>query len=419
MKMNPFLAGVLFTLSILSLQLGFSYWSSGATLGCLFYLMLISIHRLNPLVHAKSLFPLWLFASILAFQISYFDNLILLKLRLIFFLLLFTIAYTSSLNANIPYAKIKWVSDIYDTIGILLPHVLLTFYILSLFPSSPLGAEKLVQFKDRWLIANKVWDTFDQALNALNYSSQVSRISLLYGEPSYLSMVVFIGLFIIFLSISIKPINKLNIKASSIFSRDFLLISSFLSGIILLLFSFSAYGYICLIVVLAITLYKTNILPSLGVRTLYIFGLVIILSLFFVTFDFFAPILTRFFSIISGVDDSAGGRIYALQFLPESLFRFFGLGDQLQTMLINSDYKSVDVGLAFFLLTYGFPFIFFLIFIYFRLQKIMPQLAGIYFLYLLLIWSQSGNILSTDKFFASVIPLPLILIYTKFARANP
>jgi hypothetical protein len=143
-----------------------------------------------------------------------------------------------------------------------------------------------------------------------------------------------------------------------------------------------------------------------------------VFSIFFVNSDFLAPLATRFLYIVNGQDASAGGRIYALTFLPESLFRVFGLGDQLQNTLNNSNYQAVDVGLAAFSLTYGFPFLFYTASIYFRLKKTVPHFALTYFLYILLIWSQSGNILSTDKFFATIIPFPLILISARLLEFN-
>ena len=416
--MPPFLLALALLLSLLSLQIGFSFWLSGTTLGCIVLLYAIfSSRQANWSFPKKYIAPLLFGWFFLAARILYADSSIR-SWRLVFVMSLLSLFPGFMLGSNRLLARKISLPIILSSVASI--YFLMFFYVLSFIPGSFLNGSNLSFFQQKWLVANLMFDNLDVAIQALDYKyiGLIDRVSLLYGEPSYMAVVLLCCGYIAILSFSFCDVLPL----SSRFLSPLLSINSVFLSVILALFllivSGSFFGILSTIFLVGLYF----LLPPLSnsfrqIRLISSVSFFIFPLLSF--FGFFAnnPLvelsLLRFYNIFTGIDDSAGGRIYTL---PAFFSYPFGCGmDCPSIALALTGYSQMDSGIVSSLLLYGVFWISFLFAFFYLLYRNNIVNASFCF-YLILCWSQNGSVFSFDKFFLGMLPLPVVVLAAQCMR---
>lgn len=401
--------------SLLTLQLGLSYWMSGAISGSILsiFVLVCCADRqvLNFRFHTTMLFSLLLPFKIIASASSLRD----LRVFVIMFLYIFVFSSIHSFS----HLKTKpFLSPLGKMSGIIL--VILTLIKLWLATSSS-ALSYLIFFLDKWLIANKTFENYYQALQASNYQylGLYDRFSLLYGEPSYLAVVLFASTFALIYYLVYLSWAESNRNIKSNISALCLMIAVAL-GILLMISCGSLYGLICALFALYFLFYFKVKLQSLLPSRLRLLAIVFFTFLLFLSFSFSDLFrdalelhLVRLSNVLAGSDASSDSRLYPISLF----FRFpFGYNDQAMMMAIHGyGIQSVDNGILDNLIRHGVLFIFFAAPIFISLLR-RSYSYWPYCIYVFMVWSQSGNIFSPDKFFLTVLPIPLVVAVTKALR---
>jgi len=404
---------ILLVTATLFIQLGFSYWISGAVLGCflLFTFFIFPNTKLSflPRRHNELLF---VSVTLLASRILY-SSIQLRDIRIIFFIFILYIVANSSFSTF--KLKSSGIDYIFPSTSILTIYGLLVSYFISLIPGSFLNSTNIILFQDKWLVQNKMFDTIESAVNASKYKylGIYDRFPLLYGEPSYLAGVLCLCAYIcIIAAYYYLKIGLPTRKSYSLLTLGSLNFSA-ICAIYLMIFSGSLFGVLCslflLILFYSLPHYHSKIrLIKLSILIL-IFGILFVTLLLSVSSDVLQLYLTRIFNIASGSDMSSSGRIYPIVvFFSNPL----GLGINFESQLEKLGYPSADVGIVSQCIQNG---IFFIMFLFAYLKSFYRKniIVLSYLVYTLLIWSQSGSIFAVDKIFLSVFPLPFILLVSK------
>jgi hypothetical protein len=414
------LSSLALSFSIIGLQLGFSYWVSVASFGALLLvaLFLCSGSGVSNIKLKRSDLVLLAAASILSMRILVEEEeILLLQLRLIFFLYLFTLALLFPLSGKklLSFAIVPSIA----LSAILACLFLIISYCVSLIPGGPLNPISIATFHDHWLVQNKMFENIDAALLSFKYTSGIARLSLFYGEPSYLSLVMGMCSYIILLLLSF-PLSTLRclFPRLTYLSRTFLFIVFFLS----LCFLLRTLSLIGLLFVVFLVSYFFFLCPARAGyspyrKTMSLIILLIPVFSFAANPMIFSLFTERIISVLSGTDPSAGGRIYALSYFMENLF---GYGSIKSSVLASSDYYQVDSGIVAHTLIYGVTFLIYCVFTVntFRVRFGRFAYWSSYSIYIFLAWSQNGQIFHLDKFFLSVLPIPILVFLVSSCSAS-
>jgi hypothetical protein len=398
--------------SLLSLQLGISYWISGGSLGFLAIVLcfLFSASSINiPRVNEEKLI-LWAAALILAVRIILSSERFLLQLRIIFFMVAYVYFFTGPSLTFLQIRRTKIASSVINSAAIVNLFLFLSF-LLSFLPGSPLNPSRLVTFLDRWLVTNKTFETIDQALNSIYYQANIGRISLFYGEPSYLALVIGACTYVILLGITLNKFQANSAFVYSLFSKP-LLFLLFILGLLMLVFTGSFLGFLffCYLLTYFLLFYSRRSSESVYVIAMVCSLVLPVATVFLLDLPFIQLFQTRIASIAGGTDLSSAGRIYPFVLFAQNIF---GYGSSLQVELNRAGFSSVDSGVVSHLLLYGVFFASYFVMTILVLRSTFggTKVALSYCIFLTLSWSQSGNIFSADKFFLSLLPLPLLMVH--------
>lgn len=394
--------------SILALQLGFNFWVSGSTLGTLSLVLLILIPCAGVQSFYKRLQPVELMiASALPIRML-LESATLRDFRILAFLFLYFLSFT--LLASF---KARRTSSLIAPVALASASAIFTLaflYLANIFTSSYTYLSLI--FLDKWLIANKTFEDVGQGLHASQYKyfDLVHRFSALYGEPSYFAGALFACMFIVIYSLIFFAGNSRQPYPTHRPAQKYLLELSIIIGFTLMVASASIYGLICSFFLLLQIYLSRKRLPGLRIY-LYLFSLLLTLSIilnFLPNIDnpIFNLAQIRISGILNGDDGSQSTRLYAVQFFFDHPLGLGASGTQ-RLMIDAYGVDYIDNGVIANLLIHG---IFFILFVGAIFSLILRRGAFFfpYCIYLLLIWMQSGNIFSPDKFFLSLLPLCVI-----------
>jgi hypothetical protein len=415
---------LLLSFFIFSLQWGFSYWVSGALFGLLTITYLsfdagLHIDLVKKPSSGSILF--WFASALLSVRVLQLESPLLLQLRIIFFIFLYTIIFA---GCSFPLYSTQWnkIAPQIIMASSITSISLLLFYIISLVPGSPLSAEKFVFFQDRFLVSNKGFSNVDEVFHAMKFSDPDSyyRIALMYGEPSFLALILGILAFVSIYALSLRK-YRFTDPLLSFALNPYLIYLSIFSSLFTLLRSGSMYGILFIIFLCFFSFliklfdrkYWLIILPILSL--VFLLGIVNLLPK-----EFAEYITSRFTDTLSGTDASSSNRIYPIMILFKNLSfnSLFGFGSSTGEIIYSYGFQSADVGLVSSTLVYGLFFIFFLASSLYSISFYFDfcPLSFAYCILLLFAWSQSGNIFSIDKLFICAFPLPLIFFDRAIAK---
>jgi hypothetical protein len=399
--------------SLLSLQLGISYWISGGSLGFLAIVLcfLFSASSINiPRVNGEKLI-LWASALILSVRIILESERLLLQLRIIFFMIAYVLSFTGPSLTLWQIRHTKIIASSVINSAAIVNLLLFLSIILSFLPGTPFNPSRLVIFLDRWLVTNKTFETVDQALKSIYYQANIGRISLFYGEPSYLALVIGVCTYVILLGVTLNKYQANSAFVFSLFSRP-LLFSLFILGLLMLVVTGSFLGFLffCFLLTYFFLFFSRRRSESVYVIAMVCSLVLPVATVFLLDLPFIQLFQTRFASIVGGTDLSSSGRIYPFVLFFQNIF---GYGSSLQVELNRAGFPSVDSGVVSHLLLYGvfFASYFMMTILVLRSSFGGTRLALSYCIFLTLSWSQSGNIFTADKFFLSLLPLPLLMAH--------
>lgn len=401
--------------SILSLQLGFNYWISGATAGSVIFMLIIM--RLcvgNFHINRIHLFSL-IFAAILPIKLLA-DASSLRDFRILLFMMLYLIVFVLLNSFRLDTAAYFAVP-----VGISAAISILTLFISQILISASSVYSMLhIQLLDKWLVANQTFQGVDHAIVAskFKYFGLYDRFSLFYGEPSYLSVALFACTFtLVYFILFLYRMHF--ITGSKLYPLlNILLFSSIVIGIVLMVATGSLYGLVCSFFTgICIFLDRVKLLRVLPFKWFFLVLTValtiatfVILSITSFDLSLFDLIFYRIGNILAGNDGSQNSRIYPIVLFFEHPF---GLGEA-AAEIASSKYSlvSIDNGIVSNLVTYGLLFVVFLLSIACLLASQGLSFLPYYF-YVMLVWMQSGNIFSPDKFLLSLLPLPVVYAYSR------
>jgi hypothetical protein len=415
---------LLLSFFIVSLQLGLSYWVSGALVG----LLTITYLNFDAGLHidfvkkpSSGSILLWFASALFTVRILQLGSPSLQTLRIIVFIFLYTIIFA---GCSFPRHSTRWnkIAPQIIMASSITSISLLLLYIFSLVPGTPLSADKYVFLKDRFLVSNKGFSNINEVFHAAKFADidSFSRIDLVYGEPSFLALISGILAFVSIYSLSLRKYRFTDPLLSFALNPYVIYLSIFCSLFILLL-SGSMYGilftiFLCFfsfLIKLFDRKYWLIILPILSLLVLLGFGNLL-------PKEFAEYISLRFTDTLSGTDASATNRIYPIMifFQNISFDSLFGFGSSTSEIIYSYGFNSADVGLVANTLMYGLFFIFFVASSLYSISFYFDfcPLSFAYCILLLFVWSQSGNIFSIDKFFICAFPLPLIFFDRAIAK---
>ena len=415
---------LLLSFFILLLQIGFSYWLSGALFGLLTIIYLnfdagLHIDLVKKPSSGSILF--WFASALLSVRILQLESPSLWQLRIIFFIFLYTIIFA---GCSFPRYSTQWnkIAPQIIMASSITSISLLLFYIISLVPGSPLSAEKFVFLQDRFLVSNKVFSNVDQVFHAMKFveTDSFRRIALMYGEPSFLALISGILAFVSIYALSLRK-YRFTDPLLSFALNPYLTCLSIFSSLFILLRTGSMYG-----ILFIVFLCFYSFLIKLFDRKYWLIILPILLLLVLLGFvnllpkEFAEYITLRFTDSLGGTDVSSSARIYPIMIFFKNLSfdSLFGFGSSTAEIVYSYGFDSADVGLVISTLVYGLFFVFFLASSLYSISFYFEfcPLSFAYCILLLFVWSQSGNIFSIDKFFICAFPLPLIFFDRAIAK---
>lgn len=429
---------LLVSFSYLTLQLGFSFWLSGSSLG-LVLLMFIAITAEPVFLDQASWQRMFLIfsAGVLAALIiaySFFDNEVAARTSQLLYAgrlvgILSVMVYIFLVSH---FARLEIVSLISGALLLVGPFgiaALSLILAMNIMQIQPFDNHSLVGLQDGWMIANRMFEDTGVAYNALKYAEE-SRRSLVYGEPSYLAVSLFSLSFLSLLSSRLVYIFVSRPSGAQIESRfldgSLCLIGklnrgSFLVSVPALVLTGSFWGFVYTLFLLICNsfAFRSPLAVTRPPRlTLKFIGLgaVILAAGLHDLFSFLSVYLDRAVRIFSGTDASASNRVYAFELWQDALARLVGLGPSLQSEILKRGFESVDVGVIAFLLYYGLPFALFMVAMFCVFNYRFSVYSLWLYLFVVLVWCQSGNLLAVDKLFLVSTPILLVSCWETLMR---
>lgn len=398
---------LIFSILIVFLQEGFTYYISVQSLALFCILMIILVSR-PSLVNVKQIVPVFLLLSgAIVFTMTLSPNVIsrnsphiILSVVAILFYSLFIICLP-----NLVFKRSRLILIVFKYTSVVTVTSLLCLLVLTELPFFPFFSRKFFYLQNSRLVTNNTaQDVLMRHISIIGTTDSMLRIDLFYGEPSYLAVVLFscISCFILtslLLSKSMFEIKNNNLIYKNLIGNNFykFMIISVVASLVYIK-SLSSIIYAIIVFIFG---FRPKIRRRFKMSSIYIL---------------FVSILILFFVIIQNYDYF----VFRLQNLDKSLSLFqrfgsfldFSLADYFWGLKDNSKIpqEGFHNGLIYILANAGIAGILYLFFL-FRVVYILAKPIKISFLLILSILAlimQNGAIFSLNKIvLISLILLPL------------